>query len=112
MTGGNTSADRAAILGNSQSLFTRQLALEWKRRGLDVVVITHARDGDAELAEQVTVIRSHQFRPPWMRWARGVNLVLRPLERQTPKWFRRRYRKRTGRAQPEAWEWYWVDHFW
>ena len=102
----------AVILGNAESLFPNQLAAEWKSRRLDVAIVTSTSGGVSELPEGIPLIRSQDFRKPWMRWIRGLNLVLRPLERHAVSWNKGRYRRRTGKREPEPWEWYWVDHFW
>jgi len=102
----------AVILGNAGSIFPRQLAAQWVARGLDVVIVTSNVTDDQSCPDGVRLVDSRDFRRPWMRWVRGVNPVLRWLERNVPRLLRRRYQRRTGREQPESWELFWVDHFW
>ena len=102
----------AVILGNAQSLFVQQLASTWKQRGLDVVIVTEPQCFPAAAIEGVRIINSHDYRRTGFRWLRAVNPALRFAERTLPRILRRRYQKKTGRRNPESWEWYWVDNYW
>jgi glycosyltransferase involved in cell wall biosynthesis len=102
----------AVMLGPVASIFPRQLATDWINRGRTVSLVSEF-ETDSQLAlDGVRLINSHDFRRPNMRWVRAGNPFLRWLERSIPKWTVAKYKRRTGRDQPEPWEWYWVDHFW
>lgn len=102
----------AVLLADSGSLFPKELAMEWQRRGLKVSLVTSTPQASAELIPGVPIVDSRSFRRPYLRAFRAVNPLLRYLERKVPEWNREHYRSKTGRIEPEPWEWYWVDHFW
>lgn len=102
----------AVSLGNSDSIFPNQLAREWSCRGMPSVIVT-STTGNSEPPDGVSVVQSQGFERLSTKIVRKLsNPVTRRLERFLPRWQRGRYSRRTGRQQPEPWEWYWVDHFW
>lgn len=102
----------AVILGNAQSLFVQQLASTWRQRGLDVVIVTEPQCYPPTAPEGVRIVNSHDHRRRGFRWLRAINPALRYAERTLPRIQLRRYQERTGRRNPESWEWYWVDNYW
>jgi glycosyltransferase involved in cell wall biosynthesis len=102
----------AVILGNPHSHFVKQLGLYWKSLGLDVHVVSTGPNLPTSDEVGLTVHDSISARPLWSRLLRPVNVLLRPLERQLPRWYLQRYRERTGRDHADPWESSWVDHFW
>lgn len=102
-------AGPAVILGNAESIFTRQLAATWKKLGLDVRIVT---GHTAEPPDNVSTIDARPYRSGLVRGAMATNKILRPIERLLPRLYAGRYRRRTGRPAAESWEWRWVDHFW
>jgi len=100
----------AVILGDGRSIFPCELAAIWRNHGRRVILVTD-RPPSTQI-KGVSVVDSRRFRRRCTRWMRVANPILRCIERALPRLYIRRYQKRTGRMQPESWEWYWVDHFW
>jgi glycosyltransferase involved in cell wall biosynthesis len=95
----------AVMLSTADSIFPAILADAWRKRGLEVVVVTCGERGNW-LPPDVRVIRSGESSGPWSRWAwRAASRLLSPVERILARLGRRRFRRNTGRDAPEAWEW-------
>jgi glycosyltransferase involved in cell wall biosynthesis len=102
----------AVSLGNSASIFPRWLAKEWSDRGIPSTIVTSTTES-SEPQEGVSLLSSQGFESLSTKIVRKLsNPLLRRLERKLPQWQLKRYFRRTGRQQPDFWEWYWVDHFW
>ncbi len=107
----NRPTTKAAILGNSDSIFVQSLAKEWADRGLSTVVVTREPVA-AAFDDRVRIVHIAGCRPWWTRPLRVVNPLLRWIEARWPRWFLRRYQRATGRSEPPAWQCCWVDAFW
>lgn len=95
----------AVILSTADSIFPAILATAWKKRGLDVVVVSCGERG-RWLPTDVHVIRSGQLDNFLLRWAwRAVRPILSPCERMLARLGRRRFRRVTGKLAPDPWEW-------
>jgi len=93
------------MLSTADSIFPAILAEAWRKRGLEVVVVTCGERGNW-LPPDVRVIRSGESDRPWSRLAcRAASRLLSPAERILARLGRRRFRRNTGRDAPEAWEW-------
>lgn len=95
----------AVILSTADSIFPAVLAAAWRKRGLDVVVVTCGERG-RWLPPEVNVVRSGEVEHPLLRWAwRATHPFLLPAERALARLGRRRFRRVTGKQAPDPWEW-------
>lgn len=95
----------AVMLSTAGSIFPAILADAWRKRGLQVVVVTCGERGNW-LPPDVAVVRSGKLVRPWSRWGwRAVRPALLPLERLLARLGRDRFRRRTGKDAPDPWEW-------
>jgi glycosyltransferase involved in cell wall biosynthesis len=95
---------RAAMIGNSMSMFPRQLCAQWRKRGVDVTLFTRVVGGPKMLPDGtpvVEVITPGKWKPWNHKW--------REYAAKLDEWIARRYfshyRERTGLGIPNAWEW-------
>jgi glycosyltransferase involved in cell wall biosynthesis len=87
----------AVMLGDSTSVFPARLAAYWRKKGLEVVLVTHRRDVAPNLPDGTRIVRSCEHETPVMRaiTRRLMDPVLYRLERTVP-YFKQRFDRRTG----------------
>jgi glycosyltransferase involved in cell wall biosynthesis len=105
----------AAILGSPDSLFVALLADDWQRRGFEVSVVTWGSFG-SRLPDGVKIIDvARERRTVWDWFLRGLEPIALPIQSGFIRLGRNRFRRISGKDQPEPWEgsiWVWLENAW
>lgn len=91
------------MLGNSESLFPQQLCAQWRKRGVDVTLVTRTVGEETHLPDGTPIVRVMDYSKVTRR-----NWRMRKRMAKLDEWIARRhfkhYEQATGRKSPMAWE--------